>query len=613
MPRLRRNRYLTCFYCGRKTSTPYDGRIRRFDCPTCDATNYLDENGEIADPPVATDKEATPRQYAVPRPVSPPLRPAAEPIFCATCLKNQHLLSASLAQYLPDPEDPDYAEREKSFARFRRYQESLYPQICDKCEPKVRERLEQAVYTAKTDLLRRMLDRSASARKNLKTQGWLDLFQAVGKWLWIAGFVLQLAWHAVLVHALLSHYFVWAGMDDSLFTFRLLRICGPFVGWLPSPERLLRWSTLASILGVWWNPRFAQVYRGFSRHISGVGKWYFFQVVALVIRICLQKVDLTTPDPRLLSMQTAGHAFAAGFSLITFTLAARSIKVDTAPLFGSKPIQLREPSEPSTSSRPDDTKVMVELLDEISRSPTSPTPPSPVDLSPSIPRRSNQPPMGHTHTQAAQTISTSLQHLNSLSFADQPSPRSYYATEEMDWSPTPTSSSSSYFTSDASGLKSQYRAFNTQGQRQSQPFGSAPTEPREKPFWYRVPPAPTTPAQRVFNPPNQPRLRPSPVDKQQQQQQVRFRGDGTTLARDGNNNSLVGMGMGTGGASAEKKQVAFAEPSFFADVVVGSERAKSDPRNELSSMFGKGFKLEEGRSKEGGGWLKRFVGGGGGD
>jgi hypothetical protein len=258
---------------------------------------------------------------------------------------------------------------------------------------------------------------------------------------------------------------------------------------------------------------------------------------------------------------------------------------------------------------------MAELLDEIIRSPSSPTPPSPVDLSPSIPRHSNHLPMGHAHTQAAQTISNSLHNLNSLSFADSRPSSSYNASEEMDWSPTPASSASNnYFASDAAsggGFKSPYRAFNTQGQRQSQPFGSAPTEPRaNKPFWYRVPPAPTTPAQRVFNPPNQPRLRPSPVE--QQKQQVRFRGpDGTTLARDLNNNK---DSMGLGGSSAEgKKPVAFAEPSFFADVVVGGERAKTDPRNELSSMFGTGFKLEEGRSKEGGGgWLKRFVGGGGG-
>lgn len=347
MPRLR-SRYLTCFYCGRRTSTPYDGRTRRFDCPSCDATNYLDEvssprpcpcahpggargpavlafanrrgqNGDITDPPVATDKEATPsRKYAVPRALSPPASPgSADPIFCSTCLKNQHLLSASLAQYLPDPDDPDYAEREKGLSRFRRNQERLYPQICAACEPRVRQRLEQAAYTAKTDLLRRMIDRSASARKSVKTRGWLERFDAVGRWLWIAGFVLQLAWHAVVMHSLLSQYFIWAGAEDHLFTFRLLRACGPLLARLPSAERLLRWSIVASILGAWWNPRYAQIFRGFTRHISGVSKWYIYQVITLVIRIFLQRVwDMTTPEPRLLSIQLAAHTLGAGFALL---------------------------------------------------------------------------------------------------------------------------------------------------------------------------------------------------------------------------------------------------------------------------------------------------------
>ncbi|KAJ4306753.1 hypothetical protein N0V88_000120 [Collariella sp. IMI 366227] len=345
MPRAYRNRYLTCFYCGRKTSTPYDGRTRRFDCPSCDATNYLDENGDITDPPVATEKEATPRQYALSRPFSPPSSPTpTESTFCATCLKNQHLLSASLAQYLPDPDDPDYAEREKSLYRFRKNQERLYPQICAKCEPKVRQRLEQAAYTAKTDLLRRMLDRSATARKTVKSEGTLELFDKAGRWLWVAGFLLQLAWHAVVVHMLLSKYFTYAGVDDSVFTFRLLRICGPVVAKFPSAERLLTWSLFAGLLSVWWNPRFAQIFRGFSRHISGVSKWYIFQALAVIVRVCLQRMDLTTPEPMLLNMQTAGHTLAVFFTLLIFILAPRSIQINMAPLFSTstKPLKLHD-------------------------------------------------------------------------------------------------------------------------------------------------------------------------------------------------------------------------------------------------------------------------------
>jgi hypothetical protein len=38
----RRNRFLECFYCGRKSAVRYDGQ-QSFECLNCDATNYLDE------------------------------------------------------------------------------------------------------------------------------------------------------------------------------------------------------------------------------------------------------------------------------------------------------------------------------------------------------------------------------------------------------------------------------------------------------------------------------------------------------------------------------------------------------------------------------------------
>ena len=42
MAGFKRARYLSCFYCGCKTSTRYDGKIKQFDCPKCEATNHLD-------------------------------------------------------------------------------------------------------------------------------------------------------------------------------------------------------------------------------------------------------------------------------------------------------------------------------------------------------------------------------------------------------------------------------------------------------------------------------------------------------------------------------------------------------------------------------------------
>ena len=317
MPRLNRTRYLSCFYCGGKTSTPYDGRVRRFECPSCEATNYLDQDGQITDPPVATDKEATPPKFAMARSVSPSPSSAGD-VFCAKCVKNQHLLSASLAQYLPDPDDPEYEQLEKNLYRFRRNQEKLYPQVCAECEPRVRQRLEQAAYTAKTDVLRRMLDRSTSTRKMVTHTGWLDVFEAAGRWLWIAGLALQLCWHfSVLAMVIPASDEVIPTRGQITVPLSLLTVIGPLLSLLPAADRLIRWSALASVLSVWWNPRFAQVFRGFTRHISGVSKWYFFQAVAVALRIVLQKAPrLSTPDPALLQAQLAGHLVSAGLAAI---------------------------------------------------------------------------------------------------------------------------------------------------------------------------------------------------------------------------------------------------------------------------------------------------------
>jgi hypothetical protein len=318
-----------------------------------------------------------------------------------------------------------------------------------------------------------------------------------------------------------------------------------------------------------------------------------------------------------------------------------------APLFGttsSPPVQREDSPEPSPATRLDETKSIADLLDEISRSPTTTTPASPVDVSPvdvspCIPRRTNNfLPMGHAHMQAAQALTAHLQEIDHLNLSQQqqlqqqlqqqypPQRPRHNAYEEMDWAPTPTSPVFASPQPETAPAKSKHRAFATQGERATQPFGSAPTEPRKGPFWYRVPPAPTTPAQRVFNPPNQPRLRSSPVEAQAPgaADGVRFRGLGGGMG--------MGAAFGRDGAqqqqqssSRELQHVAFAEPSFFAERAVGAGGGsgsgsgsgglggRSDPRNELSGMFGDAFKLdgEERRAIEGGGWLSRVLKGGG--
>jgi hypothetical protein len=64
--------------------------------------------------------------------------------------------------------------------------------------------------------------------------------------------------------------------------------------------------------------------------------------------------------------------------------------------------------------------------------------------------------------------------------------------DEMEWMPS----------------QSVHRAFNSglSAQRDGQHFNQAPSGPESSPFWFKVPPAPITPARKLRNPPNQPLL-----------------------------------------------------------------------------------------------------------
>ncbi|KKY27394.1 hypothetical protein UCDDS831_g00796 [Diplodia seriata] len=192
---LRRN--LTCFYCGAKSELKRSPTIRQFDCKECEATNFLDENGEITDPPVA--ESAQPARYAhyVPaRSPSPNLAAPDHSLFCATCLKNQHLLTQTLAAYLPPPSDPNYKAFERSYPEYRRNLERRYPQVCVDCAPRVRERIEAAGYAAKTDYLKRLLQRPHREMDRRYWTGpmWQSTIVYWAGWFWWISIVIHFCW-----------------------------------------------------------------------------------------------------------------------------------------------------------------------------------------------------------------------------------------------------------------------------------------------------------------------------------------------------------------------------------------------------------------------------------
>ncbi|KAF7551982.1 hypothetical protein G7Z17_g4628 [Cylindrodendrum hubeiense] len=547
MPRLRGTRYLTCFYCGKRSNTKFDGNTHDFLCLFCDATNYLDENGDITDPPVATEREAPATLYHAPRPSHP--EAPEDSIFCATCLKNQRLFTSSLAQYLPDdPSHPDYAELERNYYRFRKGLEERYPQVCDECAERVDDRIVKAGYTAKTDHLRRMVERSRGRKNDAGRTTALDWANNMGRGLWWGGLVFQMLWHLRAVSNVLERRDEGMYDPDDMSWPTLATICLTWVvAFLPPADTLINGAFMASILSAWWNPKFVQVSRGFTRHLLGFTQWYSFQGLIIFFRFLFRRVlEMDGGKAQSRGAQLSAHLVMA----LIHVLARRSIRVDTTPLFGThsttvSPKQMKTKTKPPKREEP---RTFSDLLNDALDSPTA-TPQQDTFSRPLI----NSLPAPYPPNNPIRTPESPLSQLSTMGISQTPSrTQEVQYSDEMDWTPTQVQSSP-------------YRAFRDMPSGPTRAFGAAPVNPEGSPFWYKVPAAPTTPAQRLRNP-VAPILRSKPVEE----------------------NSVFFQGHDKANTQVKKEDaanVAFKPPRFFAPAT------ENDETNSLADLLNQSFSL----------------------
>ncbi|KAL7943772.1 Ima1 N-terminal domain-containing protein [Trichoderma barbatum] len=499
-----RGRLLACFYCGKRSSIRYDGRIRDFLCTNCDATNYLDENGDVTDPPAL--ESSTPKRFAKQLP-SQPASPT-DSVFCDKCLKNQRLFTRSLAQYLPgDPSHPDYADLERKYYRYRKDLEKRYPQVCSDCLKKVEERISQAGYTAKTDHLRRMMEKTRN-RQVPKRMTSLDVVNAMGRWLWWGGFLIQIVWHLVSASYILEKR-EGNGMydpDDQSTTKQMIAWLNRLRACLPAAETLIGWSIRAGFLSAWWNPHFVQFNRGFTRHLLGFTQWYCFQGLIIFFRYIFRSVlHMQGGQAQSAGAQLSAHFAMACIMGLIYYLARGSIKVDTTPLFGvtERTVSADHIRSPTPRKRIREPKTLAEALTEALES-ANPTPvknpppiqnPAPIKY-PTFQRPLNPSPSPRFAKHPFQTTHDELSFAG-FSISDKTPQKALRGQDPdaMDWSPMPKYAQ-----------KSQYRAFQDApvSKLGARPFGQSPTQPDGGPFWFKVPPAPVNPAQRLRNHPSAP-------------------------------------------------------------------------------------------------------------
>ncbi|CAG8058062.1 unnamed protein product [Penicillium olsonii] len=330
---------LTCFYCGQRptrVNRPVHGPVRNFRCEHCEADNFFDEKGEITDPPaVVTNAEA--HSPGGPSP-SEPANSNEPPLFCAQCTRNQHLLTSSLASYFPPSDDPTNSEYERGYEQFRRGLEDSYPQVCESCEPVVKQRIRKAGYEAKSDHLRRMMDQSRANRESrqARTRSWRSLLLILGACAHWSSVVGQLVWD--LGAAVTVPHSAQSLSDDlpntmsscvsrSLQIWRIPGDCSPD---LSATAGL---ALITGALSLWWNPKLRFKINGMPGKFEGLGEYYQAQLILMVVR-CVFWAVLKDPsasglDPNL------PHALHAGmilFMLLSVLISSRLVKYTSRPL-----------------------------------------------------------------------------------------------------------------------------------------------------------------------------------------------------------------------------------------------------------------------------------------
>ncbi|KAI9767518.1 MAG: hypothetical protein M1839_004478 [Geoglossum umbratile] len=510
VPLLRKT--LVCFYCGSRSKQKQDGTVRQWLCKTCDAVNYLDENGEITDhvPPSPIVKV----RYADTQPVSTkPLAfsPTDSRPFCATCLKNQHLLTQALAAYLPAPTDPNYPAYEASYPEYRQKLEERYPQVCSKCEEGVAKQIRQAEYMANTEYLRRKIETTRNGARRMLAQrwGWRQIVILAGGVNWRSSLMFQVLWH---IHAAKAQQLAGPGWRAEPFLWSCFALknhpgCAPFTAYLS------RIGLTQAVLSIWWNNQLWRKASGTGARLVGLGDYYTLQLVILLVRAgawwASQNDSFTG-----LSQETlrAGHVFMVAFLILlshacgvtmklksqkSTVISLRMVKVSLEPRLSFRRNVERPVSRPEKKSR----------VIPPAPAPIYPTPPSsqatslaPLPLSPPHPGSPPSPPaedfdeMDWTPSQEAKLFNPALSPITTVSIANPPQ------------SPSP--------------------------------------------FYGRLPAQPISPAARLRNPPNRPHLRKIPDDKKEALVN-NMRGYSSSDNEDGSDRK------------GKKHSIAMANPRFF--------------------------------------------------
>ena len=260
-------------------------------------------------------------------------------------------MSQALASYLPPPDAPDYAEYVKAEDEYLKGLEERYPQVCKKCEPKVQEKIRVAGYAAKTDHLRRMMDRTRGYGIQYRDTSLASPLVTLGGVGWFLSLSGQILWDGLsLLESTEERHGLRDAQGSASGSICLQQVMRGLDSRSDCTELLHSAAGLALLLGVvssWWNPRLQETLRRKGGRAVGTAEFYQLQGMLLIAR-CVTwwyiqgsdvKVQMTKAAHLSLlvlavvvSIRLADMAFDANTSQLTVT-SFRSVRMDySAPV-----------------------------------------------------------------------------------------------------------------------------------------------------------------------------------------------------------------------------------------------------------------------------------------
>lgn len=166
--------------------------------------------------------------------------------------------------------------------------ERRYPQVCPKCEPKVQERIRAAGYAARTDHLRRMMDRTRERGIQYRHSKWGSSLVTLGGVGWFLSMAGQVLWDGISLlestkgrHGLRD---IHDSISGSEYLQRVMRGSGSVTD---CTELLYSAAGLSLILGIltsWWNPILRRTLNRQGVRAAGAAEFYQLQGMLLILR-----------------------------------------------------------------------------------------------------------------------------------------------------------------------------------------------------------------------------------------------------------------------------------------------------------------------------------------